>query len=163
VRLAVRAGSGGNRAASALDRSRVAVVEDASRPAYQITLEGYRQALARFEQRPSLATRAFWVRWLQRLEAHLEQPDGIALGGISWTDAAEDAFERGMHHPGEFLLRHKYGDHGDITERDRQMNRRSRAHRGWIVSRYETRTAETVWVVTVPDWTATRLAMHGEE
>ena len=132
------------------------------RPAYTATLDGYVQAFERFQQRKTPEAHDLWTMWCKALEAQVDQPDGIELGAIEWSDQAEEAFQRGEHHPAEFLIRHKYKDFGNLSAADKQRNLRSIPARGWVVSRYETRTRESLWVATQPGWTATRLQLEGE-
>ena len=66
------------------------------------------------------------------------------------------------HIPPEFLLRHKHGDWGVLDEEERQENERSLI-RGWrLLSAYDTRLSERLWVITEADRSATTILLPDE-
>ena len=70
------------------------------------------------------------------------------LGQVVATPGALDALRDSGQTPGEFLSRHVSGDWGDLEDEDRQANNNALTDGSRILSAYETRKGERIWIIT---------------
>jgi hypothetical protein len=132
------------------------------KPDWQTLLARYDQTVQRYLTHPD----GHALRQLRTgqdiLIRELEKPGKFDLGRVVATPGAVQAMEDALHIPPEFLLRHKHGDWGELDEEDRQENEQSLSH-GWrLVSAYDTRLQERLWVITEADRSATTLLLPNE-
>jgi hypothetical protein len=126
-------------------------------PNYQEVLRNYQQAVEHWQQEGTIAAQGFFEMRYHALLRALDEPGRFELGSIGWTDGAEEAMQRGLHIPAEFAIRHKNGDYGDLDPEDRRVNEESIARQGRVLSRYQTRHGDTLWVITDAGWQNTTL------
>ena len=72
----------------------------------------------------------------------------FSLGRIVATPGALHALHEAGQSAGEFLARHVCGDWGDLDDEDRQSNDIAVIDGSRILSAYETRKGEKLWVIT---------------
>ena len=89
-------------------------------------------------------------------------PGRFTLGQIVATPGALGTLERAEHLPAEFLLRHKSGDWGERDPDDLQVNEEALLSRGRIVSVYQTRLQDSLWLITDAGWEVTTLLLPEE-
>jgi len=77
------------------------------------------------------------------------------MGRVVATPAAIEAFERAGQSPDEFLHRHQGGDWGDVDEGDRQVNEIAIEEGNRILSAYQLKTGDLIWIVTEADCRST--------
>lgn len=132
------------------------------RPTYRDVLRAYDRAWSAWEARPDARTFALVQTGIQYLYRELEKPGRFALGQVVMTSGASDALLSAQHVPPEFLLRHKHGDWGDLCAEDARENERSLRLGNRLLSSYQTRTAEKLWIITAWDRSATTLLLPKE-
>ena len=121
-------------------------------------LEDYRRAFAAYHANPaSLATTAFLDRAIVRLEEASRAPGLFELGLVALSHGAVAELSRTKHLAEEFLIRHKHGDWGNVTEDEARNNRYAVIRDDQITSRYETRSGSGLWVMTYGNRAATHL------
>jgi hypothetical protein len=72
----------------------------------------------------------------------------FSLGRIVATPGALHALRDADQQPGEFLVRHVTGDWGDLDDEDRNLNNAAVIDGNRILSAYQTRKGERLWVIT---------------
>ncbi len=77
------------------------------------------------------------------------------LGQVVATPAALNALRRSSQGPAEFLRRHATGDWGDVDGHDQKQNEMALREGGRILSSYQTRLGEQLWVITEADRSST--------
>jgi hypothetical protein len=99
---------------------------------------------------------------IEILYRELDKPGKFDLGQLVMTVGASEALLTAQHVPPEFLLRHKHGDWGDICAEDRHENERSLRLGNRLLSSYQTRTEEKLWIITEWDRSVTTLLLPEE-
>jgi hypothetical protein len=72
----------------------------------------------------------------------------FSLGRIVATPGALEALHAGGQSADEFLARHLVGDWGDLDEEDRQANDAALIDGSRILSAYQTKKGERIWIIT---------------
>lgn len=87
--------------------------------------------------------------------------DTLKLGRTVCTPGAKQIMdERGINAYG-LLQRHASGDWGELTEDDKQLNRRAVENGGQVLSSYSERDAQ-IWVITEGDRSVTTILLPEE-
>jgi len=131
-------------------------------PTSQAVLHAYDRAWEAWEAHPDLRTFALVETGIQFLSRELEKPGKFELGQILMTSGASEALLTAQHVPPEFLLRHKHGDWGDLCAEDTRENERSLRLGNRLLSAYQTRQEDKLWVITEWDRRATTLLLPEE-
>jgi hypothetical protein len=84
------------------------------------------------------------------------------LGQIVATPGALAALERAKQPPTCFLARHAIGDWGELEPTDVAENECSVAHGFRLLSSYETKAGERLWIINEADRSATTLLLPEE-
>lgn len=84
------------------------------------------------------------------------------LGQVVATPGALAALRESGHTPIDFLQRHSKGDWGDLEGCDVKSNEIGLREGDRIVSSYQTRKGETVWIITEADRSSTCLLLPSE-
>ena len=84
------------------------------------------------------------------------------LGRVLATPGALMALEKAGQQVHEFLLRHVYGESGNVPAEDWRENQYSLEYGFRLLSSYRTNANETVWVITEADRSATTLLLPDE-
>ena len=72
----------------------------------------------------------------------------FSLGRIVATPGALEALEDAGQEAGEFLARHVTGDWGVLDDEDRQANDAALIDGSRLLSAYQTRKGEKIWIIT---------------
>jgi hypothetical protein len=131
-------------------------------PSYRDLLHAYDRAWQRWEADPSPHTFALLQTGIEILYRELAKPGKFPLGQVLMTPGASEALLTAQHVPPEFLLRHKHGDWGNLEPEDRRENERALRQGSRLLSAYQTRTRERLWVITEWDRSATTLLLPHE-
>jgi len=83
----------------------------------------------------------------------------FALGQTVITPGAEEALELAGQTAIEFLRRHISGDWGELSDDDRKENELSLEQGFRLLSCYETRKGERLWIITEADRSATTILL----
>jgi len=126
-------------------------------PSYHDLLRAYERARQTWEQDPSARTFAVLQTGIEILYRELAKQGKFDLGQLLMTPGANEALLAAEHVPPEFLLRHKHGDWGDLCAEDRRENERSLRVGSRLLSSYQMRTEEKLWVITEWDRSVTTL------
>lgn len=86
----------------------------------------------------------------------------FSLGQVVATPGALDALARSEEYPEPFLYRHVSGDFGTMPEEDVEQNNWSITHGERIMSAYDLRSGETIWIITERDRSVTTLLLPSE-
>jgi hypothetical protein len=78
------------------------------------------------------------------------------------TPGALGALRRSGQSPAEFLRRHVSGDWGDLDGHDQKQNALALREGGRLVSSYQTRLGDPLWVITEADRSSTTLLLPSE-
>lgn len=70
------------------------------------------------------------------------------LGRIVATPGALNALQAAEQQPHEFLIRHVSGNWGDLDDEDRSLNDTAVRDGSRILSAYQTRRGERLWIIT---------------
>jgi hypothetical protein len=84
------------------------------------------------------------------------------LGTAVGTPGALAAIREAGQSPADFLRRHAGGDWGDVDGHDWKQNQIALREGGRLMSAYQTRNGETVWVITEADRSATTILLPSE-
>ena len=84
------------------------------------------------------------------------------MGRLTATPGALAAIERAAEVPGTFFCRHVMGDWGELTEEDRAANADALEHDLRILSAYQTKMGERLWVITEADRSVTTILLPEE-
>lgn len=84
------------------------------------------------------------------------------LGHIVATPGALAALERASQAASCFLARHAIGDWGELAPTDIAENEYSMVHGFRLLSSYETRAGEKIWIITEADRAVTTLLLPEE-
>ena len=131
-------------------------------PTYRDVLRAYDRAWQQWDQEASPGSFAVLETGIEILYRELTKPGRFNLGQILMTVGASDALLQAHQVPPEFLLRHKHGDWGDLCAEDQRENARSLHHSGRLLSSYQTRLDDKLWIITEWDRSATTLLLPGE-
>lgn len=131
-------------------------------PTYRDVLRAYDRAWAAWEANPDPRTFAVVETGIEILYCELEKPGKFDLGRVLMTSGASQALLTAQQVPPEFLLRHKHGDWGNLCAEDARENERSLRLDHRLLSAYQTRTEEKLWVITEWDRSATTLLLPEE-
>lgn len=131
-------------------------------PSARELLRAYAQAWQRWEADPSPRTFAVLETGIEILYRELEKPGKFALGRVVMTVGASEALLQAQHVPPEFLLRHVHGDWGELCAEDQRENERALRGGGRLLSSYQTRLEDKLWVITEWDRSATTLLLPAE-
>jgi hypothetical protein len=79
----------------------------------------------------------------------LERPKrSFRLGCKCTTQAALEAIQKSGQDPEQFVRRHAAGDFGDVSEEVKELNESAIKENDTIISVYQTKLGQTIWVVT---------------
>jgi hypothetical protein len=131
-------------------------------PTYRDVLRAYDRAWAAWEANPDPRTFAVVQTGIAILYRELGKPGQFALGQVVMTPGASEALLSAHHVLPEFLLSHKHGDWGDLCAEDARENERSLRLGHRLLSSYQTRTEEKLWLITEWDRSATTLLLLEE-
>mgnify|MGYP006872432286 CR=1 FL=1 len=131
-------------------------------PTYREVLRAYDRAWAAWAAHPDPRTFAVVETGIEILYRELGKPGKFELGQVVMTSGASEALLSAQHVPPEFLLRHKHGDWGDLCAEDVRENERSLRLGHRLLSSYQTRMEEKLWVITEWDRSATTLLLPEE-
>jgi len=84
------------------------------------------------------------------------------LGHLVATPNALRAMREAGNAASEFLRRHAVGDWGDLDGHDEKQNAIALREGGRLVSSYQTRKGETLWVITEADRSATTILLPSD-
>ena len=84
------------------------------------------------------------------------------LGQIVATPGALEALERSGQSATEFLDRHSKGDWGAVDEHDRQANDEALISGERLLSAYQTKLGDRIWIITEWDRSVTTLLLPDE-
>jgi len=132
------------------------------RPKYQELLAAYERARECYERDPSQRSLAVLETSLAILVRELQRPGKFDLRQMVMTPGADLAMRTARQVPLEFLLRHKYGDRGELPPEDVRENEWSLQNGARLFSAYRTRTDEKLWVITEWDRSVTTLLLSEE-
>lgn len=99
---------------------------------------------------------------MEILYRELDKPGTFELGQVVMTPGTSETLLTAQQAPPEFLLRHKHGDWGDLCAEDARENARSLRLGNRLLSSYQTRTEEKLWIITEWDRSATTLLLPEE-
>lgn len=124
-------------------------------------LTAYRQAAEQARYDPTADARRRVAQTEGAVIAALLDPTlgRFDLGHIVATPGALAALDRAGQNPPEFLLRHKFGDWGELDPEDRRVNEHALRHDQRLLSAYRSRRDERLWVITAWDRSATTLLL----
>jgi hypothetical protein len=86
----------------------------------------------------------------------------FSLGHVVATPGALAALREAGQQAQEFLIRHSYGDWGDLTDEDWKENNFAVTRPLRLLSAYQLATGATLWVITEADRHATTLLLPSE-
>jgi hypothetical protein len=86
----------------------------------------------------------------------------FSLGTLVATPGALAAIREAGHSPTDFLVRHAKGDWGEVDGHDRKQNQIALREGGRLLSCYQTRKGESLWVITEADRSATTILLPSE-
>jgi hypothetical protein len=78
----------------------------------------------------------------------LNETKKVSLGRIVATPGALEALRDAGQDAGVFLARHVTGDWGDLGSEDRQANDAALIDGSRLLSAYQTRKGEKIWIIT---------------
>jgi hypothetical protein len=81
------------------------------------------------------------------------------LGHLVATPNALRALRESGHAASEFLRRHAAGDWGEVDGHDFKQNQIALREGGRLLSSYQTRKGETLWIITEADHSATTILL----
>lgn len=84
------------------------------------------------------------------------------LGHLVATPNALRAIREAGHAAREFLCRHAAGDWGNVDGHDHKQNQIALREGGRLLSSYQTRKGEDLWVITEADRSSTCLLLPSE-
>jgi len=105
---------------------------------------------------------AVWLQARLKLEKAMLRPGKFELGHTVSTRGAIEALREASHFPVEFLIRHKHGDWGELDPEDRAENERSLSLGHRLLSAYDTRKEERIWVITEATRESTTLLLPSD-
>ena len=86
----------------------------------------------------------------------------LVLGRVVATPGALEALERSGEGVIGFLARHQRGDWGDVCPEDAEANRQAVEHGFRVLSAYETKAGDKLWVITEADRSSTCILLPSE-
>lgn len=86
----------------------------------------------------------------------------LHLGLIVATPQAIDVLRQAEQKASEFLNRHAYGDWGEVSKADRNLNDRAIREGERVISAYRTRNDHRLWIITEADRSCTTLLLPEE-
>lgn len=86
----------------------------------------------------------------------------FSLGSLVATPAALQALATAGQTPAEFLARHAAGDWGEVSPGDAKLNDQAVRDGERILSAYQTRNGERIWVITEADRSSTCILLPEE-
>jgi hypothetical protein len=84
------------------------------------------------------------------------------MGRVVATPKALETLGRSSQSPDEFLRLHALGEWGDLDAHDAEANRTALLEGGRILSSYETRLGDELWVITEADRSSTCVLLPEE-
>ena len=84
------------------------------------------------------------------------------LGHVCATPAAMDLMEQLSLSPLEFIVRHVFGDWGQVCQDDREANQAALQNGTRLLSAYELPGAQRLWVLTEADRSVTTLLLPSD-
>lgn len=84
------------------------------------------------------------------------------LGRVVATPGALAAIEKAGEHPLAFLMRHEAGDWGDLDAGDKQSNEEALANGDRILSAYNLKDGERIWILTESDRSVSTILLPSE-
>ena len=84
------------------------------------------------------------------------------LGHVCATPAAMDLMEQLSLSPLEFIVRHVFGDWGQVCEEDRNANQAALQNGTRLLSAYELPNGQRLWVLTEADRSITTLLLPSD-
>jgi hypothetical protein len=142
------------------------VREDAIRPdptpAWRQALGRYEDTVAEYLAQPRDDKLRLIFTLQDRLTARAFLAGTFPLGRVLMTPGAGAALDAQFHCPGEFLLRHRNGDWGELDAHDVAENERSLRNGFRLLSSYPLRREGRLWVITEADRSATTLLLPDE-
>lgn len=84
------------------------------------------------------------------------------LGKVVGTPGAIEALNQAGQQPSEFLDRHVLGDWGNLDDYDQKVNVDALEHDLRLLSSYQTKLGEDLWVITEADRSVTTLLLPEE-
>jgi hypothetical protein len=84
------------------------------------------------------------------------------LGRLVATPGALEAMQKAEQSPTEFIHRHVFGDWGEVSQEDRQLNDEAVQEGSRILSAYTTKTGDRLWVITEADRSSTCILLPEE-
>lgn len=133
--------------------------QEPHQPTWRLILARYEQAWERYSQASTLHNFNVLKAGEAMLVAELLKPGKFPLGQMVATPGAIDAMAASQHIAPEFLLRHKHGDWGKLGEEDKAENAFSLLHGLRVLSAYDTRLSERLWVITEADRSVTTILL----
>jgi hypothetical protein len=118
------------------------VEREGRKPDYRAYLAAFDRARATYESNPDAHALAILETGYQMLIQELQRPGKFELGQLVMTPGADSGMREARQSPIEFLLRHKHGDWGELSEEDVRENEWSLANGARLFSAYRTRTDE---------------------
>lgn len=132
------------------------------RPSHQVLLDAYARARDVYEAAPTPEHHLTLEFRATQLLYELHRPGRFALGQLVMTPGVDVTLQRARQLPLEFLLRHKFGDWGNLPPEDLQENEHALREGSRLFSSYLTRTEEKLWIITEWDRSATTLLLPEE-
>ncbi len=86
----------------------------------------------------------------------------FAVGQVVATPGALEALQEAGHQPLEFLTRHVQGDWGDLGDDDKKANDQALVTGARLLSAYDLRNSDRIWILTEADRSATTLLLPSE-
>jgi len=86
----------------------------------------------------------------------------FALGEVVATPGALELLDRTETNAHELLLRHRYGDWGNVPPEDGEANREAVLNGSRILSSYDLTSDERIWIITEADRSVTTLLLPHE-
>lgn len=104
----------------------------------------------------------FWLKFRRKLEILNEKSILFPLGSVFMTMGAREILSDSSQEPMEFLVRHQYGDWGEVCKDDADENNFSLKNGFRILSAYKTNGGEKLWIITEADRSATTILLPSE-
>jgi hypothetical protein len=106
--------------------------------------------------------KTFWLQFRRKLEKLSESAILFPLGNVYLTVGAQDALKESNELPNEFLAQHQMGEWGIVCQDDWKENDFSVKNGFRILSAYNTKQGEKIWIITESDRSATTVLLPSE-
>jgi len=117
-------------------------------PAWQKSLNDFQRARDRAVEEPTSGNMIFAKVFLERLYTELEKPGKFELGLIRATPGAVEELVKSHQVTGEFLIRHKNGDWGELDDKEKALNNQALEEGIRVISTYYTKSEQGLYVIT---------------